>query len=46
MYKVWYCTLKPPIILFSIEEVRTLSRMIEIVSGSNPYWEKFITFDD
>tara|TARA_B100000900_G_scaffold394249_1_gene391512 strand:+ start:801 stop:941 length:141 start_codon:yes stop_codon:yes gene_type:complete len=46
MYKVWYCPVRKPMILFSMEEVQTLSRMIHIVSGSTPYWEKIITLDD
>jgi len=46
MYKVWYCNVRPPIVLSSLEEVKTLSRMIHIVSGSTPYWEKIITLDD
>jgi hypothetical protein len=46
MYKVWYCSIKPPMILFSLEEVQTLSRMIHIVSGSTPYWKKFTSIDD
>tara|TARA_B100000925_G_scaffold123519_1_gene91785 strand:+ start:5577 stop:5717 length:141 start_codon:yes stop_codon:yes gene_type:complete len=46
VYKVWYCPIKKPIILDTIEEVITLSKMIEIVSGSTPYWEEFNTEDD
>ena len=46
MYKVWYCPIRPPIILSSIEEVKTLSQMIYIVSGNTPHWEKFITVEE
>jgi|10_taG_2_1085330.scaffolds.fasta_scaffold22544_3 hypothetical protein len=46
MYKVWYCTLKPPIILETYVEVQTLLRMILIVSGQTPYWEKIVNKND
>ena len=43
MYKVWYCPIKSPIVLETYAEVQTLSKMILIVSGSTPYWEKVET---
>ena len=40
MYKLWYCTLKPPIMLSSIEEVLTYTAMMKAARGETPYWEK------